>query len=95
MKTADITYRYEAQDKAASPRPLDSSAALRRLNDGNQAFATLLKGLSDEGGGVRQIISVDSGDLGLLPGGGVPEQHPFAAILGCSDARGAGRTHPK
>ena len=59
---------------------MDSSAALLRLNDGNQAFATLLKSLSDESVGVRQIISVDSRDLGLLPGGegvrvnGIPVQ---------------------
>jgi carbonic anhydrase len=81
MKTVDITYRYETQGKPAG-------AALLRLNDGNQAFATLLKSLSDESVGVRQIISVDSRDLGLLRGdAGLPEQRPFAAILGCSDAR--------
>jgi carbonic anhydrase len=88
MKTVDITYRYETQGKPARVRPLDSSAALLRLNDGNQAFATLLKSLSDESVGVQRIISVDSRDLGLLRGdAGLPEQRPFAAILGCSDAR--------
>jgi len=88
MKTVDITYRYEAQDTPAIPRPSDSGAALLRLNNGNHAFATLLKSLSHESGGVQRIISVDSRDLGLLPGGEVvPEQRPFAAILGCSDAR--------
>jgi carbonic anhydrase len=88
MKTVDITYRYEAQGTSAVPRPSDSGTALLRLNDGNHAFAALLKSLSDESGGVQRIISVDSRDLGLLPGGEVvPEQRPFAAILGCSDAR--------
>ena len=88
MKTVDITYRYGAQDTPARPRPLDSGAALRRLNDGNQAFATLLKSLSDESVGVQRIISVDLRNLGLLRGdAGLPEQRPFAAILGCSDAR--------
>jgi carbonic anhydrase len=88
MKTVDITYRFEAQDTPARPRPSDSGAALRRLNDGNQAFATLLKSLSGESVGAQRIISVDSRDLGVLRGEtGLPEQRPFAAILGCSDAR--------
>jgi carbonic anhydrase len=88
IKTVDFTYRYEAQDKAASPRPLDSSAALLRLNDRNQALATLLKSLSGESAGAQRIISVDSRDLGVRRGdAGLPEQRPFAAIVGCSDSR--------
>jgi carbonic anhydrase len=42
MKRVDITYRYEARDTPARPRPLDSNAALGRLNNGNRAFAALL-----------------------------------------------------
>ncbi|MGB8894925.1 MAG: carbonic anhydrase [Pseudolabrys sp.] len=87
MKTVNITYRYE-QGIPARPRPFDSNAALLRLNDGNQAFAALLEGLADESVGVQRVISVDASDLGLLPGdAGLPKQRPFAAILGCSDAR--------
>jgi carbonic anhydrase len=88
MKTVDITYRYQAQNTPARPRPLDSRAAHTRLNDGNQAFAALLEGLTDENVGVQRIILVDPRDLGLLPGEAeLPKQRPFAAILGCSDAR--------
>ena len=88
MKTVDITYRYEAQNTPARPRPLDSRAAHIRLNDGNQAFAALLEGLTTENVGVQRIILVDPRDLGLLPGDAeLPKQRPFAAILGCSDAR--------
>ena len=37
---------------------------------------------------MQQIIQVDPQDLGLVSGSaGVPKQRPFAAILGCSDAR--------
>jgi carbonic anhydrase len=37
---------------------------------------------------VQRIVPVDPGDLGLLPGSaGLPQQHPFAAVIGCSDAR--------
>jgi carbonic anhydrase len=89
MKTVDITYRYGAQgDPPPSPRPPDSSAAHIRLNDGNRAFAALLEGLKDEDGRTQKIVSVDPSDLGLLAGDpALPKQRPFAAILGCSDAR--------
>ena len=70
-----------------APRPLDSKAAHRRLDDGNRAFAGLLEGLTDESDAVQRVILVDPCDLGLLPDAGLPKQHPFAAILGCSDAR--------
>jgi len=63
MKTVDITYRYETRDTPARPRPLDSSAALGRLNDGNRGFAALLEDPTNKH--VQRIISVDSRDLGL------------------------------
>ena len=66
MKTVDIIYRYGAQHTAARPRPLNSNAAQVRLNDGNQAFAALLAGMTDENGRVQNIVSVDPRDLGLL-----------------------------
>jgi len=88
MKTVDITYRHEAQDIPARPRPSDSFAALNRLNEGNQAFAALFNGGSDEGARIQRVISVDPRDLGLLSDdSGLPKQRPFAAVLGCSDAR--------
>ncbi len=84
MKRVDITYRYETRDTPARPRPSDSNAALDRLNDGNRAFAALLENSANEH--AERIISVDLRDLGL---GDTkrPNQRPFAAILGCSDAR--------
>src|SRR6188474_3652329 len=88
MKTVDIIYRYGAQDAAARPRPLDSNAARVRLNDGNQVFAALLEGMTDENGKVQKTVLVDPRDLGLLASDPtLPKQRPFAAILGCSDAR--------
>jgi carbonic anhydrase len=88
MKTVDVIYRYEARDTPARPRPLDSNAALHRLNTGNRAFAGLLESSINEHGSVQRVVSVDVGDLGLLPGNvGLPRQRPFAAIIGCSDAR--------
>ena len=35
----------------------------------------------------HRTIEVDPGDLGLPPGETAPKQRPFAAVLGCSDAR--------
>jgi carbonic anhydrase len=58
------------------------------LNDGNRAFATILEGLMGDSSLVQRVVPVDARDLGLLPGTAeAPDQHPFAAILGCSDAR--------
>ena len=88
MTTVDITYRYETRDAPARPLPPDSYAALARLNDGNKTFAALLENLTEPGGSVQYIVPVDPRDLGLVLGGTeVPKQRPYAAILGCSDAR--------
>ncbi len=88
MKTVEIIYRYAAQDAAARPRPSDSNAAHLRLNDGNQTFAALLEGIADDNSKVQKIIFIDPRDLELLAGDpALPKQRPFAAILGCSDAR--------
>lgn len=84
MRKVDITYRYESRDTPARPRPSDSNAALHRLNDGNRAFSALLEDTSSDG--AERIISVDPRDLGLGETN-LPRQRPFAAILGCSDAR--------
>jgi carbonic anhydrase len=88
MKAVEITYRYEARDTPARPLPSDSDAARARLDDGNRAFAALLQSLTEESGAAHRIVHVDPRDLGLLPGdAGAARQHPFAAVLGCSDAR--------
>ncbi|MBR1301272.1 carbonic anhydrase [Bradyrhizobium sp. AUGA SZCCT0042] len=88
MKTVDIIYRYEARGAPARPQPSDSNAALLRLNDGNRDFAALLDHVKETSGVIEQIIPVDPRDLGLVSGSpGSPKQRPFAAVLGCSDAR--------
>src|SRR5215208_4386499 len=88
MKTVDITYRYETRDTPARPRPIDSASTLLRLENGNRDFAALLDGLDSVDGSVQRIIQLDALDLGLSSGDrAVPRQRPFAAILGCSDAR--------
>ena len=53
-----------------------------------RSFTALLNGLTADRGQVQHIIPVDPRDLGFsLGGAGTASQKPFAAILGCSDAR--------
>ena len=88
MKTVEIIYRYGAQDGPVRSRPADSDAARQRLDEGNQAFAALLDGLADDDGTTKRVIRVDAQDLGFAEGKKEdPKQRPFAAVLGCSDAR--------
>ena len=87
MKTVDIIYRYDAGNNPPKPLPVDSNAARLRLDSGNRDFAALLDHIKDESGIIQQIIPVDPRDLGLVSGAGTPKQRPFAAVLGCSDAR--------
>lgn len=88
MRTVEIVYRYERTDDSDRPRPTDADAALLRLSGGNRAFAELLNSVKDDGSPVRRVVHVDPRDLGLLQGAdGAPLQRPFAAVLGCSDAR--------
>jgi carbonic anhydrase len=85
MKIVEITYRYSAQD--TRPRPTDSDSAQRRLETGNQAFTALL-GQANDSGTTQCVIDVDLQDLGVMEGKNRgPKQRPFAAVLGCSDAR--------
>jgi carbonic anhydrase len=82
MKAVEIVYRYDRDLAAARARPHDADDALRRLDEGSRSLAALLGG-QDE---ARRVIPVDPRDLGLS-GDGAPAQRPFAAVLGCSDAR--------
>ncbi len=86
MSVVEITYRYAAGDAASRARPDDAESARRRLSEGNRAFAALLDGLTDGSGPARRVIAVDARDLGLT-GDGKPAQRPYAAIVGCADAR--------
>ena len=88
MKTVDIIYRYEARDTPIRRLPSDTNAALLRLNVGNRDFAALLDHVKDKSGAIEQIIPVDPRDLGIVSNSAsIPKQRPFAAVLGCSDAR--------
>jgi carbonic anhydrase len=88
MSIVEITYRYDTREASDRARPADATAARDRLDAGSRAFAALLDKLTMETGTARRIIPVDPRDLGLAPGDRrAPSQRPYAAVLGCSDAR--------
>jgi carbonic anhydrase len=88
VKVIEITYRYDGSDAASRARPADADAARRRLDDGNRTFAALLERLGEGTGTAQRVIHVDPHDLGLAAGDDVaPAQRPFAAVVGCADAR--------
>jgi len=83
---AEVTYRF-AFDAAYRPLPSDANAARRRLDGGNRAFAELLDraALSKP---AKLRIDVDPRDVGLSHRqSAAPKQQPFAAVVGCADAR--------
>jgi len=87
VETFDIIYRYNPHETAIRPLPPDSNTALLRLEEGNKSFAALIDHVKDVSG-IQHVIPVDPRDLGLVSGSPeMPKQRPFAAVLGCSDAR--------
>jgi carbonic anhydrase len=88
MNSVEITYRYASEGGVSRTRPADADAAQRRLNEGCRAFAELFTCLDSDAGVMRRVVPIDPRDLGLLHRDMTDlEQHPFAAVLGCSDAR--------
>ncbi len=87
MKTVEIAYRFDGTDPSPRERPGDADAARLRLNDGNRAFAELFTHLDEGTGTSRRVVPIDPRDLGLLPAGDALQQRPYAAVLGCADAR--------
>jgi carbonic anhydrase len=88
VKVIEIAYRYDGSDATVRPRPADAQAAADRLNEGSRTIARLVASLAEGEGTARRVIPIDPRDLGLAPGDrGAPAQRPYAAVLGCSDAR--------
>src|SRR6187399_2527038 len=88
MKPVEIIYRYGGEPVSPRERPTDAAQAQRRLDDGNRAFAALFASDSSKAGARCCVIDVDSSDVGLTAAGPVAAlQRPFAAVLGCADAR--------
>ncbi len=85
--TVEITYRFTRQLGAMRDVPNNPDDAMQRLNAGNRSFSELVK-QAGQGHVARSTVEFDSRLLGLDGDGGrIVPQEPFAAILGCSDAR--------
>jgi carbonic anhydrase len=78
----EIVWRHDPEAGVTQERPATAQEARARLDTGSAAFAAL----APPGG--RHVVSLPAEALGLAsaPGGGIA-QEPFAAVLGCSDAR--------
>jgi carbonic anhydrase len=88
MASVEIVHRFSPTTGAIRPVPADGAAARQRLEEGNAAFAALLAALaSPEAPDQRLELPLDPRDLGVLGGSGAPAQRPYAALLGCADAR--------
>jgi len=84
-RTIDVVYRYDPAHPLHRSPPPTPAKALRRLLRGNRTFAGLLYA---HRAGRSPVIPLDADDVGLgAEPGQAPVQHPFAAVLGCSDAR--------
>ena len=88
MKVAEIIYRYDAASALGRTRPASAHEARERLEAGSRTMADLIESLAEGDGTARRIIPVDPRDLGIAAGAdAAPPQRPYAAVLGCSDAR--------
>ena len=86
MKIVEIVYRYDADELRR--RPDDARGARERLERGNLDFASLVERVqSGDERALQLVVHVDPRELGVRSGGQAPLQRPFAAVLGCADAR--------
>lgn len=88
MKTVEMIYRFGDDAGLVRARPADADAARFRLDDGNRAFAALFSQVETGSDAARCIIPISEQDFGLTGAdAGALSQHPYAAVLGCADAR--------
>lgn len=82
-RTIDVVYRFDPDRPSRRRAPRSPREAQAKLMKGNRSFAHLL-----DSPGSAHVIPLDPSDVGHgLEPGVAPNQRPFAAVLGCSDAR--------
>lgn len=91
MKPIDFIYRYDPARQENRPLPADAAAARRLLEEGNRLFVRWIESCKQDNEPPEQhryIVHYNADDLGLPgPSGEASKQAPFAALLGCADAR--------
>jgi carbonic anhydrase len=81
----EICWRYDPATRVVERQPATASHAIALLSEGNAAFAAL--GTTTDAD-ARHVVPIVAEDLGLAGApGDAPLQTPFAALLGCADAR--------
>jgi len=81
----EITWRFDPARHVDEQPPSTADEAADRLRAGNRGFAGLTSSIDANSSHVLPVSADDLG-LGAVPGV-APKQSPFAAILGCADAR--------
>src|SRR5688572_11482459 len=83
----ELVWRYDPEEPDPFVPPATATAAREELERGNQAFADALRRHAD-GEPVRHVTAIGAHDVGLTGSATVAPPHvPFAAVVGCSDAR--------
>lgn len=83
----ELVWRYDPGEPDPFVPPATAAAAREVLEQGNQAFADALRRHAD-GEPVRHVTAIGAHDVGLTGSATLPPPHvPFAAVVGCSDAR--------
>lgn len=83
----EIIFRYDPKNHPKIDEPDDANEARLLLENGNRAFAELLDD-ADLSTPARRVLPFDPSDWGLGDDPDKPPaQEPFAAVLGCADAR--------
>jgi len=83
----DLIYRFDPLGRHVAQAPADADEAVKRLDDGNTRFSDFLVSAPKMQSN-SLVFRFDADDLGFPRADGTsPKQTPFAAVLGCSDAR--------
>jgi carbonic anhydrase len=81
----EITWQFDPANPAVERHPATAIEACTLLLDGNAAFASIDPASPTSS---HLIMQVSAEDLGFgAEAGEIPQQVPFAALLGCADAR--------
>ncbi|TVP68292.1 MAG: hypothetical protein EA340_08925 [Nitriliruptor sp.] len=81
----DVVYRFGPDTEGGERRPATAERAQQLLEAGNREFHALFDQERDPD--TPAVITVPAGDVGMAAGGGVLAHEPFAAVVGCADAR--------
>jgi carbonic anhydrase len=82
----DLVYRFDPSRPVARATPPDAAAAARLLEEGNRRFSEIAKA-ARQSTESQLIVECDPDILGVDAEGRAQAQHPFAVVVGCSDAR--------